>query len=346
MPTETSCSNAACKVASTSTCSEGHTPLQSCPYYGRSAAPEEPIVADDVLDLPDRSEGIDQVELPAGEALSVSEVDDFLRWRPVTLIAIVGDRDSGKSTLLASLYGRFLQGPFASHLFAGSRTLVALEQKSHFSRIESGLTQPDTARTSISEGLRFIHLALAPQASTETRVDLMLSDRAGETYRNARSNSALIPDLIEVKKANRVILILDGGRIADPPQRAGAMQAVRQSFRALSDGGVLNASAIVQVVTTKIDLLLDHADKALIDTQLTNFRNQLTSDFGGRVAEITFWDVAARDPRASLPPAFGLENLLLDWVTPRPAPRTPARLPTVVSELDCLLTRPPLEVLP
>src|SRR5262249_22129997 len=156
-----------------------------------------------------------------------------------TLIAVVGDRDSGKTTILTSLYNCFLRGPFASHLFVGSRTLVGFEKKGHDSRVESGRMEPDTARTSIAEELRYVHLALAPQAKVKARVDLLIADRAGEAYRSARSDSRLVADLIEVASANRVLFVLDGARLSDPALRSGALQSVRQSLRALSDGGAL-----------------------------------------------------------------------------------------------------------
>lgn len=154
-------------------------------------------------------------------------------------MTIVGDRDSGKTTLVAALYDRFLRGPFAGHRFAGSRTLVGLEKRSHYARAESGRAKPDTPRTSISEGLSYYHFAVRSAAAPAARTDVMVSDRAGETYRHARSNSEIVPQLSELPQANRVVLLLDGARTADAVTRAGAIQAVRQSLRAFLDGGAL-----------------------------------------------------------------------------------------------------------
>src|SRR5262249_448189 len=158
------------------------------------------------------------------------------------------------------------------------------------------LAQPETPRTSISEGLRFLHFALAPLDRLLERYDLMLSDRAGEIYRQARSNSVLITDLIEVAKADRIVLLLDGGRLANPVERAGEMDAVRKNLRAFLDGGALDSSAVVQVVTTKIDLLINHPERAAIENLLQSFRGQLLQTFGPRLCDLTFWDIAARAP--------------------------------------------------
>ena len=338
-----SCGKGDCRVSTTGVCAEGHSPLPSCPYYGQLE--QSHAVAEDA-DLGDNlALNISRVTLSSGEALTVADVDEFLRLRGIILIAVVGDRDSGKTTLLLSLYERFLRGPFAGRSFAGSRTLVSLEKKSHYSRLDSGRAEADTARTPISEGLKFIHFGLGSQTSL-SQIDLMLSDRAGETYRLARSDSKIVPELIEISKADRVLLLLDGRRIASAEDRAGAFQSVRQSVRALLDGDALGASSIVQVATTKADLLVQHPDNALIQQQVAAFKNRLSADFAGRLRELTFWETAAR-PRSHLPPAYGLEPLLLDWTASRRRPVPPAEIPVhLEAEFDRLLVRTSIEVLP
>lgn len=342
------CGKPGCEVARTGLCGEGHDPARSCPFYGQEPSAE---LDAEHLEGVDAAEGEpaeeDRIPLPKGEALVPLEVDEFLRWRPATFVTIVGDRESGKTTLICALYDRFLKGPFADLLFAGSRTLIALEKRSHLARVESGLSQPDTPHTSISEGLRFFHFAVATAIRVDTRTDLMLSDRAGEAYSRARGNSELVAELIEVIQADRLVLLLDGARVADPIERAGAMQSVRQTLRAFLDGGVLGASSVVQVVTTKIDLLAHHPEKQNIDARLATYRQRLDEDFGPRLAGLSYWDTAARDPTGGFAPAHGLDALVTEWVTQRPAavarvkPSTPLR-----SEFDRLLLRTPMEVVP
>ncbi|MFC5552335.1 TRAFAC clade GTPase domain-containing protein [Methylobacterium iners] len=348
METQVRCSKADCPVASGGGCSEGYDPIQSCPYYGRTADDD---VDEGVAGFEDRERASsvddDVVPLASGEALDGLEVDVFLRWRPATFVTIVGDRDSGKTTLVAAFYDRFLRGPFADHIFAGSRTLVGLEKRSHYARADSGRAKPDTPRTSISEGLSYFHFAVRSVALPAPRTDLMLTDRAGETYRQARSNSELVPQLTELSQADRVVLLLDGARIADAVTRAGAMQAVRQSLRAFLDGGGLRHESVVQVVTTKIDLLERHPEQAAIRDQLTAFKDRLVQSFAPRLASLTFWDIAARDPDGLYPPAYGVEPLFRNWLTPYEVTVAPAVLPgTLLSEFDKLLLRTPLETLP
>ncbi len=338
------CSKPDCEVTASGVCAEGHEPLEACPYYGKEPEDvDDGDVQSEPTDNDDAPTTGDRIALPTGQALDVAGVDEFLLWRPISLIAIVGDRDSGKTTLICSIYDRFLKGPFASFVFAGSRTLVGLERQSHYSRAESGRSVADTPRTSISDGLTFFHFAVAPERQPQRRSDLMVSDRAGEVYRQARGQTDLIADIIEIRKAARVVLLLDGTRVADQVERAGAIQNVRQTLRAFLDNDALTAASIVQVVTTKIDLFEGHQDKQSIDSTLEQFRQRLTADFANRLAELSFWEVSARDPRGELEPAFGVDKLLQDWVSLRsPDVNQAPSWPSCQNEFDRLLERTPM----
>src|SRR5438876_9938239 len=149
------CGKPECEVVTTGVCAEGHTPSESCPYYGR------PVVRDledhdeqARTDERDASAEENTVRLASAEVLSPAEVDEFLRWRSATFVTIIGERDSGKTTLILAIYDRFLEGPFAGCLFTGSRTLIGFEKRSHLARAESGRSQPDTPHTSIGEELK------------------------------------------------------------------------------------------------------------------------------------------------------------------------------------------------
>jgi Double-GTPase 2 len=339
------CGRPDCEIATTGVCAEGLQPVESCPFFGKEL-PEE--IDNDESPLSDESltwTNPEQVPLPSGDALDVNAVDEFLRWRPAIFVAIVGERDSGKTTLISTIYDRYRQAPFAGHTFAGSRTLIGFEQEAHFARAESGLIRPETARTPLSSGLHFLHFTLVPTEQPHARYDLMLSDRAGEIYRQARSDSVLIADLIEVAKANCTVLLLDGERIANPVERAEAMQATRQNLRALLDGGALDSRAVVQVVTTKIDLLRSHPEREQINLVRQSFCERLLQDFGPRVHDLTFWEIAARAPDPEFEPALGVEALVRSWLKgPSRQPQSVIR-PMVLlnSEFDRLLIRTVIE---
>ncbi|PDT81354.1 hypothetical protein [Sinorhizobium sp. BJ1] len=308
----------------------------------------QPDQSDEDLELYQDEEGGDdtggsqnedtRVQLASGEALSPAEVDRFLRWKPATFVAIVGDKDSGKSTIMCAIYDRLLRGPFSGLGFARSRTLVALERRAHYSRVESGRATPDTPRTSILEDLHYFHLGLVGDDGPPT--DVLISDRAGEVYRDARSDTRLVETLSELYQADRLVVLIDGRRANDPMERANALHVTRQSLRAFLDGGALGRDSVVQVVTTKMDLIMGSAEEEATTRAIAEFEERLLRDFGPRLAELTFWRIAARDPSGTFQPAHGIGELLTDWVRPKtdqvaePAPKF-----LLTSEFDRLLVR-------
>lgn len=345
-PTQARCSKPDCTVATTGTCAEGHDPLQSCPNYGSGVRTSMPEVGPDTDEYGSESEAAEEVriELPSGETLTLEDVDRFLRWRDATRIAVVGDSFSGKTTFGCAIYDRFLKGPFAGLEFVGSRSLVAFERRSHYARAESGRTTPETPRTSINDGVGYFHFALAENRDGEREIShFLISDRAGEFYKSARGDSTVIPTLVEVIQANRIMLLLDGGRVADPVERAGAMHSVRQTLRAFLDNGAIGLKTIVQVVTTKYDVVAAHTEGPLLLDILKTFQVRLENDFAGRLNELTFWNIAARDPNGAFEPAHGIDALIRDWVQPRKVnpPKSPSKLP-LDNEFDRLLTRTPM----
>lgn len=275
--------------------------------------------------------------LPSSVMLSLEDADKLLRWRKASVIAVVGERNGGKTTLVTEIYERFLRGPFAGVLFSHSLSLLGFEKKSFQSRAESGAERPDTPRTSAQEGLSFFHLGVSDAADLQ-RTDLLISERAGEVYREVRDKPELATNLIEIRKAAAVVLIIDGERVADPRKRAGVFASVRNIARALAEFGSIGAQAQIQLVTTKCDLLEGDAAAAARDA-LSEFETHLTAMLRGKFALATF-RTAARDPGGNVEPASGLVPLLRSWLTP-PSPQIvdEPEMPVLASEFDRLLLR-------
>ena len=278
------------------------------------------------------------VSLPPAGMLSVEDADALLRWRDASVVAVVGERNGGKTTLVTELYERFLRGPFANMLFRHSLSLMGFERKSFQSRAESGAPLPDTPRTSNREGLSFFHLGLA-DARDLRRTDLLLSERAGEVYREVRDRPAGAGGLIEVRRAHTVVLIVDGERVADDRRRAEAFASVRNIARALADSGVISPEARLQAVTTKCDLLRGENSAAALEA-LDLFERVFTEQYSLRFASATAHRTAARDPNGTLEPGHGLAPLLCSWLAP-PAciAAAPPNMPTLIDEFDRLLLR-------
>lgn len=278
------------------------------------------------------------VNLPAAGMLSVADADALLRWREASVVAVVGERNGGKTTLVTELYERFLRGPFADALFRHSLSLLGFERKCFQSRMESGAERPDTPRTSKQAGLTFFHLGLADAADLR-RTDLLLSERAGEVYREVRDKPADATELIEIRRARTVVFIVDGERVADDRRRAEAFASVRNIARAIADSGVIPPEAALQAVTTKCDLLTGEENAAALDA-LASFEEVFASQYASRFASATTHRTAARDPEGMLEAGHGLAPLLRSWLTPPVARHLSSpTMPELVDEFDRLLLR-------
>jgi hypothetical protein len=156
-----------------------------------------------------------------------------------------------------------------------------------------------------------------------------------------------LSELIEIEKADVVVFLLDGGRLANPVERAGAFQAVRQGIRAFTDGNLLTRATELQVVITKSDLLQHAPDVDALEVRIVQFQQNLNTDLANRLGKLSYWRIAARDPSGHMAPAHGMSELLQDWTTPRVSQRAPAITPkNLTTELDKLLVRAGIEELP
>ena len=278
------------------------------------------------------------VDLPNAGMLSVEDADELLRWRSASVVAVVGERNGGKTTLVTEIYERYLSGPFADHFFCHSRSLLGFEEKSFQSRAASGAALPDTVRTSAGDGLRFFHLALADQREIG-RTDLLVSERAGEIYRDVRDRPALVSELVEIRHARTVAFILDGERVAQKLRRAEAFASVRNIARAFVDNGALRPEAEVQLITTKYDLLQANEDADALEV-LSDFEQKFKARYSDRIVRVSTFRTAARDPLGVFEPAWGVAPLLMSWLQPpEPAPAAVPHLPELVDEFDRLLLR-------
>lgn len=309
------CSNPDCQKEKTGVCIEGHEPLISCPFLKATGSP---AVDDDYAEDDEKELSVKIIQETVktmfynGDALITESVDFFLRKKDVRIISIVGDSDSGKTTLVCSIYEKFLKGEFSGLAFKGSQTLYGFEKRVHYSRIDSGKTTPDTQRTSMLDGLRFFHLSLASRAEKNREINFMISDRAGENYEEARSNPAAALRLFEIKKSQVVALLVDGKKISNPIQRVSVTQSVKQMLRILIENQLVGLDSVVQIIITKKDLLGGENkdnNNAFIDI----FFNKIYSEFVDKLGSLELFRIAARAVNNDDLDDDGLPLLLQSW---------------------------------
>lgn len=320
------CRRAGCQVSTSGICALGNDPVESCAEYE----------ADEVgLDLGEDGAGLEaepsENPIEAKPKLHPSELlNREALWRmrkavETTTVSLVGDVKAGKTTLIAALYSSFCKGPFAGYQFRSSRTLTAFARRHHRALERSREPLPVTDRTSRQDGVGFFHLNVVGASG---RRHLLIADRSGEDFRDARRDTSLIPNLWELEMADRVCFILDAGKLAKPESRAGYMRKFKQQIWALLDNGAISDSAILEVLSTKLDKLAPKPGKVPVVNELEEFEDTIVQEFAAAGHAIAVRRICAL-PRSNFEVGLiGLDELFKAWLEPRP-PKDVRPLPAV-----------------
>lgn len=267
---------------------------------------------------------VSPVDLPSGDELSVVQAAELRRTVGGVLVALAGDQDVGKTTLIASLYDRLLDGPWGNFRFAGSETLVGFEKRLHLARTAGGQGKQDTPRTSNTSPLHFLHLCLAPIA-TGNRQHLILADLSGERFSEAAGSQEICrKELGHIKYADRIAVCLDGEKLTDPRARNVASSLVKGLIGNLLEVGHLDRASVVDVLFTKWDLVISDQKSDHHLAFAEKVEATLRKEYAERLGCLTFFRIAARpDEKSNLPPCHQLDVVLSHWFAPQPTITTP-----------------------
>lgn len=272
-------------------------------------------------DADDAAERADAAEsYPTGEALTAEEALAVTRAAPARVIVIAGPARSGKTTLIASLYERFHDGPLAGYLFAGSRTLVGFEKRCHLSRRASGRETPDTERTSHAASDVLLHLSVRAQEGGQC-LDLLFTDIYGEAFRQAADSTDEAEQLTVLKRADHVALLVDGAKLASLTQRQEPYSQADALLASCLEVGVLGPESRVQILVTKADKLRGGTRPEVNLAFVAERWAWLEGRYRGRFASFDQFEVAVR-PEAPGPlgAAHGLDTMFPLWAScTRPA---------------------------
>lgn len=327
------CQIAECQVATSGKCRLGHDPVERCPNYARDEIiPDEAgVVTEPTTDR------IAPVEICSGDVMHLEDLAALARTTPVRTVALIGDQRAGKTTLIASIYAMYCKGPFGGRAFAGSRTLVGFAKRHHLALLNSGRADPTTPRTSRDEPVAFFHLALS--GAVGPPVHLVISDRSGEVYGDARIVTDLIQNLPELLQADRVCFLLDGAKLASKEQRPAYSRQFKQMIHALLDNGALVNVKAVEVLATKFDLTKQgDAEEQL--RYLDTYERTLAAEFKARSLTVECYRVCAL-PKADQSVGFlGLDEAIKRWTAAPPRPELgPEPISDTPRQIDRMLAK-------
>jgi hypothetical protein len=251
------------------------------------------------------------IKLNRGTTLDGNGAYSVSRSAPTTLVAFAGPVKSGKTTLIASIHQGFQFGSVADYNFKRSLTLVAFEEKCFDSRAASGADQPSTPRTSARVGQEYFHLRLKHGKIRGDEPQILFLDMSGEFFERALDSSDETKQLATLKSANFLVVLMDGQLLGSKTTRHKAKSDSVMLVRRCLEEGVLTPACTVQVVITKLDLVLREKSEA----QLTALLNDIAGDYE-RFAplRVQVRTVAASPrPGSPWPLRFGVADLLREW---------------------------------
>lgn len=334
------CTQASCPLLIDGTCLDGFPEPNDCPNTDEQVAE---ITLDAYTDSDDSSgpdvedgvrldsehtaapqpERINPTSYIGGDqALSMSEAGLITASRPSTVILVAGDYGSGKTTLVVELWAQFLSRSFHGWHFAGSRTLPALDRRHSSARLSSGRTQATTERTR-DDDMRLLHLELASDAGI--RKSLLFSDVKGEFFGDLIHGQSVTNAVPLAERADLCVLVIDGGRLADPADRAESVWRSRLLLGALSEPGGLRTGTKILILISKSDLL-----PVSVRSEVEQSVNGLRVFATGRTLSAETVFVSAR-PEAAQEDPQGLEAVV-DWVSSETSSPPPEDTSTAVNE--------------
>ena len=316
------CANLDCRVAETGKCVEGFE-VAACPHFGQTPSK---VTKDETTPAISKASE-ESVRLPSATTLTIADAARLLRAGDARIIAIIGPRDAGKTSLIASLYDLFQEGPVSGVEFARSRTLHTFEQTCHDARAASRRNVPHTNRTPLGE-VRFYHLDLGGGPAGES-LALAVGDRAGEEYLNATDDTTLVSGFPEVWRADSLTLLVDGSRLVDNGGRHNLRSESTMIVQSLVDGDAVQPGQRLAVVLTKIDLVQASPRYARAESDFANLLSSLEQLFGHIFSTIEPFKIAASPKTDAVPRSTGVPGLLTFWleravVTPTAPPSKPS----------------------
>lgn len=220
---------------------------EDTPAGAEEELPGEQLLDDDAAE-PEAPEGREPL-ITTDQFLTLADTEDLAERHGLTVVLIAGEYECGKTTLLVALWNSLLNhGEVGEAHFAGSRTALGFERRAWLARLACHGEKPDTDRTHESEN-GFLHLRLATPGRLR---EVLLSDVAGETFKQVRYGTPFREKIEWLDSANLALFLIDGKDFADDRRRSSTLSNTRRLIGQLRESG---ATPSVAVVLAKADLI-------------------------------------------------------------------------------------------
>jgi hypothetical protein len=160
--------------------------------------------------------------------------------------------------------------------------------------------------------VRFYHIEVT--APGRGRISLVLGDRAGEEYRGAIDDISVVPEFVEVARADSITVLVDGERLLDLGLRHNLRNEIGLILQALRENGALSARPRLAVVLTKLDLISSSEDHARAEADFAAIVQDVEKHFSDTLAIVQAFQVAASPKEDGVRRGTGMPELLTFWL--------------------------------
>lgn len=248
-----------------------------------------------------------------GFKLDKAGASSLLKQEKYNLVTIVGLPDSGKTTLVVSLYELLQNNKFQNFSFKESRTLPGFELLAHPSRIVSEGKKAKTVRTSKMEGESFLQLKIVTKNNS---FPILLSDISGEIFELVKDSVEETRQVSSFYRSNNIVIVFDANKLLSVEERHSAKEDCLSLICSLVESKILLPSTKVQIVFAKYDVINPEDDRML--KIISGIRERVEKQLSEANIYFTFHEVAARPENDRYEAGYGVESLMTKWceVTP------------------------------
>lgn len=259
------------------------------------------------------------------DAKSQQDLNEFVDSEKPKLVALVGFANYGKSTFIGALYQQLIEKlNYKGYAFVDSATYVGFERRVFLRRV-NGEDISDTKRNILKEN-DILHLMLRSEKGHSHQV--LISDKAGETYARYSSSDEEIGRDIVLENADLVVMFVD----AEAGSKSLAehnmiVERYESMLTRLKSQKKLSAATSYVVVFTKADKVTSAERKKKLADRKILLCNKFTEVLGSEPIDVYEVNSKSLDDEA-------LNNVFERIISPKPQEEGPKEIDWVKTEID------------
>lgn len=259
------------------------------------------------------------------DAKGQQDLNEFVDSEKPKLVALVGFANYGKSTFIGALYQQLIEKlNYKGYAFVDSATYVGFERRVFLRRV-NGEDISDTKRNILKEN-DILHLMLRSEKGHSHQV--LISDKAGETYARYSSSDEEIGRDIVLENADLLVMFVD----AEAGSKSLAehnmiVERYESMLTRLKSQKKLSAATSYVVVFTKADKVTSAERKKKLADRKILLCNKFTEILGSEPIDVYEVNSKSLDDEA-------LNNVFERIISPKPQEEGPKEIDWVKTEID------------